>query len=245
MTDIQRPSLHKQDPTQTTDPQEISNTMNILGDIKSEVAGEAAPLLSFVVTHIKIIVAAIVLLISAIVGYGTWQWKTEQADREAQIKLGRVLLTENPEARLNTLEAFLKEASANTQPGILAEIASLAAQTGNDVKAAEAYSRLYECDPKGSIGLSAAINYSELLQRLNKPAQALAMLQKIEYDVPESLKIFTQKQIAFALEASGNIKEAISHYETLSKHESIAADESAHDYYRFKISMLEKKLAQK
>ncbi len=245
MTDIKKIEFSKQKSLHAADPQGFSNTPDILGEIKSEVAGEATPLLNFVVTHIKAIVAIIVLLIAVIAGYGTWQWKKEQTAREAQLQLGRVLLMEDPKARLSSLENLLKDAPASSRLGILAEIASLAAQSDAIAKAADAYSRLYEQDPKGSIGLFAAINAADLFLRLHQPAQALAILQKIEPEVPEALKISIQMEIASALERSGNIKGAIARYEAISKHESVVANESASDYCRFKIAMLEKELGAK
>ena len=47
---------------------------SLMGEIQSEVAVEATPLLSFVLRNSRIIVTCIVLLVLVIAGVGGWQW---------------------------------------------------------------------------------------------------------------------------------------------------------------------------
>ena len=65
---------------------------SLMGEIQSEVAVEATPLLSFVLRNSRIIVACIVLLVLVIVGVGGWQWHQGRVEREAHLELGRILV---------------------------------------------------------------------------------------------------------------------------------------------------------
>ena len=64
-----------------------------MGEIQSEVAVEATPLLSFVLRNSRIIVTCIVLLVLVIAGVGGWQWHQTRVEREAHLELGRILVS--------------------------------------------------------------------------------------------------------------------------------------------------------
>ena len=50
---------------------------SLMGEIQSEVAVEATPLLSFVLRNSRIIVTCIVLLVLVIAGVGGWLWNAK------------------------------------------------------------------------------------------------------------------------------------------------------------------------
>ena len=62
-----------------------------MGEIQSEVAVEATPLLSFVLRNSRIIVTCIVLLVLVIAGVGGWQWYQTRVEREAILSLAASL----------------------------------------------------------------------------------------------------------------------------------------------------------
>ena len=66
---------------------------SLMGEIQSEVAVEATPLLSFVLRNSRIIVTCIVLLVLVIAGVGGWQWHQTRVEREAHLELGRILVS--------------------------------------------------------------------------------------------------------------------------------------------------------
>ena len=80
---------------------------SLMGEIQSEVAVEATPLLSFVLRNSRIIVACIVLLVLVIVGVGGWQWHQGRVEREAHLELGRILVTACLQDLLHPLRLFL------------------------------------------------------------------------------------------------------------------------------------------
>ena len=161
---------------------------SLMGEIQSEVAVEATPLLSFVLRNSRIIVTCIVLLVLVIAGVGGWQWYQTRVEREAHLELGRILVSTQGPDRIAALETFLPAAPSAMKSGVQLEIATTALGLEQYGKAAEAYAAVAAADPKGSIGMMAAINQADLLQRQGKYAEALAVFDSLEKSAPESLR---------------------------------------------------------
>ena len=134
---------------------------SLMGEIQSEVAVEATPLLSFVLRNSRIIVACIVLLVLVIVGVGGWQWHQGRVEREAHLELGRILVSTQGPDRIAALETFLPTAPSDMKPGVQLEIATAALGLEQYGKAADAYAAVAAADPKGPIGMMAAINQAD------------------------------------------------------------------------------------
>ena len=131
---------------------------SLMGEIQSEVAVEATPLLSFVLRNSRIIVTCIVLLVLVIAGVGGWQWHQTRVEREAHLELGRILVSTQGPERIAALETFLPAAPSAMKSGVQLEIATTALGLEQYGKAADAYAAVAAADPKGSIGMMAAIN---------------------------------------------------------------------------------------
>ncbi|MFR6518193.1 MAG: tetratricopeptide repeat protein [Bilophila wadsworthia] len=159
---------------------------SLMGEIQSEVAVEATPLLSFVLRNSRIIVTCIVLLVLVIAGVGGWQWHQTRVEREAHLELGRILVSTQGPERIAALETFLPAAPSAMKSGVQLEIATTALGLEQYGKAAEAYAAVAAADPKGSIGMMAAINQADL--QPGKYAEALAVFDSLEKSAPESLR---------------------------------------------------------
>ena len=112
---------------------------SLMGEIQSEVAVEATPLLSFVLRNSRIIVTCIVLLVLVIAGVGGWQWHQTRVEREAHLELGRILVSTQGPERIAALETFLPAAPSAMKSGVQLEIATTALGLEQYGKAAEAY----------------------------------------------------------------------------------------------------------
>ncbi len=99
---------------------------SLMGEIQSEVAVEATPLLSFVLRNSRIIVTCIVLLVLVIAGVGGWQWHQTRVEREAHLELGRILVSTQGPERIAALETFLPAAPSAMKSGVQLEIATTA-----------------------------------------------------------------------------------------------------------------------
>jgi|GEM_PF-689480 len=188
---------------------------DLLSELKSEVAGEATPLLKWITSHIKAIFGAFIALVVIIVGYGIWQWQTEKNQREAQIQLGRVLVAADPAARVSGLETFLAQAPDELKPGINLEIAVSAIAGNNPARAAEAYKAVRTASPDSTTGMMAALNEAALLLQMNKADEAVSVLDSLEGKVPDFMKRGLHERKAFALEQAGRPADALPLYEAL------------------------------
>lgn len=187
----------------------------LLGELQSEVAVEATPLLSFVLNNIKAIVGVVLILVLVIVGYGVWQWRVSAAENEARLALGRILTGQSGSAQVAALEAFVDKAPASMQRGVLLATASAAVAANEPGKAAGAYGRVYAEDPQGALGVMSGLNEADLLQSQGKLKEALAVLEKLEGTAPEAARVMVREELAAVAEQAGDYARALRAYEAL------------------------------
>ena len=209
---------------------------SLMGEIQSEVAVEATPLLSFVLRNSRIIVTCIVLLVLVIAGVGGWQWYQTRVEREAHLELGRILVSTQGPERIAALETFLPAAPSAMKSGVQLEIATTALGLEQYGKAAAAYAAVAAADPKGSIGMMAAINQADLLQRQGKYAEALAVFDSLEKSAPESLR----PGQAMSAELAGKLDRALAAYESIA---TSLGDAANNGYFQAKIAELKARMA--
>ena len=205
---------------------------SLMGEIQSEVAVEATPLLSFVLRNSRIIVTCIVLLVLVIAGVGGWQWYQTRVEREAHLELGRILVSTQGPDRIAALETFLPAAPSAMKSGVQLEIATTALGLEQYGKAA--------ADPKGSIGMMAAINQADLLQRQGKYAEALAVFDSLEKSAPESLRPAILEGQAMSAELAGKLDRALAAYESIA---TSLGDAANNGYFQAKIAELKARMA--
>ena len=200
---------------------------SLMGEIQSEVAVEATPLLSFVLRNSRIIVTCIVLLVLVIAGVGGWQWY-------------QILVSTQGPDRIAALETFLPAAPSAMKSGVQLEIATTALGLEQYGKAAAAYAAVAAADPKGSIGMMAAINQADLLQRQGKYAEALAVFDSLEKSAPESLRPAILEGQAMSAELAGKLDRALAAYESIA---TSLGDAANNGYFQAKIAELKARMA--
>ena len=159
---------------------------SLMGEIQSEVAVEATPLLSFVLRNSRIIVTCIVLLVLVIAGVGGWQWHQTRVEREAHLELGRILVSTQGPERIAALETFLPVAPSAMKSGVQLEIATTALGLEQYGKAADAYA-----------------------------AVAAADFDSLEKSAPESLRPAILEGQAMSAELAGKLDRALAAYESI------------------------------
>ena len=209
---------------------------SLMGEIQSEVAVEATPLLSFVLRNSRIIVTCIVLLVLVIAGVGGWQWYQTRVEREAHLELGRILVSTQGPDRIAALETFLPAAPSAMKSGVQLEIATTALGLEQYGKAADAYAAVAAADPKGSIGMMAAINQADLLQRQGK----YAVFDSLEKSAPESLRPAILEGQAMSAELAGKLDRALAAYESIA---TSLGDAANNGYFQAKIAELKARMA--
>lgn len=226
------------DPLRPSGPQMPDGLM---GEIQSEVAVEATPLLRFVVEHSRAIVSLVVLLVLVIVGVGGWQWHQSRVLRDAQLELGRILVGTQGSPRIAALEAFLPAAPGALKTGVQLEIATTALGQDDFAKAAAAYGAIAAADPKGPMGLMAAVNQADVLQRMGQNAEALAVFDELAKTAPEILRSAVLEGQAVAAEQAGHFDRALAAYEAIA---ASVGDSGDGGYFQAKIAELKARMAQ-
>ena len=211
----------------------------LMGELQSEVSVEATPLLRFVLTHIRLLVGGVIVLILVIAAVGGWRWHESSVQREAEIALGRIRVNTSGEQRIAALEKIAAEIPANLRLGVQLDIAMTALGMEDLSRAAAAYGVLYAQDPKGPVGLMAALNQADILQRQGKPAEALTVLDSLEKNAPESMRSVIVEGQAISAEQSGDLRRALAGYESL----AVAAGDENAGYVQAKIAELKARLA--
>lgn len=214
-----------------------SNTL--LGSLQGEVGTEAAPMLQFVLDHVRIIAGAVGLLVLVVVIAGGWRMYTRNTLESAQTELGRIIVTMQGKDRLDALAVFADKSPSSLKDAVRLEEAATAMELGDYQRAATAYAALSGDD--GGAGVVAAISQAGALVVSGKAAEALAVLEKAEAAAPEAARNLVRMQLAVAAEAAGQPARALAACEAV-----LASGNTAEsDYLRFKVQDLKARIAAK
>lgn len=217
----------------------------LLGELQSEVPVEAAPLLVFVVRHIKAVVGVVLLFVAAIAGYGGWQWYETTTLRDAKMALGRIMLTQEGAARVTALEAFLPKAPKALRTGVLLTLAEAALAANEPAKAASTYRAIYQAEPTTALGYAAAINLADVLQRESKLPEALTLLEGLVASAPDTLRLMVREDLALAAESAGRTELALKMYEELAAAPADGRTPMERGFYQARVRELKARTAPK
>ncbi len=188
----------------------------LIDEIQSEVAVEAAPLLQFIIKHIKLIVLILLIFIAAIVGTGFYQWNEENKKEEAISELGTILTSKIGKDRITALEALLAKAPADLKVGMSLEIA-ISAFAANEFDTAIKYYGEVAKNNTSALGLSAAINQAEILTQTGKLDEALTVLNTAKAAASNMplMKSLVLENIATTSQEAKKYDEAVKAYEDI------------------------------
>ena len=209
---------------------------SLMGEIQSEVAVEATPLLSFVLRNSRIIVTCIVLLVLVIAGVGGWQWHQAHVKREAHLELGRILVSTQGPERIAALETFLPAAPSAMKSGVQLEIATTALGLEQYGKAADAYAAVAAADDQ-HVHIIANV-----VQIHIAGGDAAVRLQKLAQLVRHALALrpaILEGQ-AMSAELAGKLDRALAAYESIA---TSLGDAANNGYFQAKIAELKARMA--
>ncbi len=224
-----------------TSPLQPQAGQALLQELQSEVSTEAAPLLQFIVTHVKSIVTFFVLFLVVLVGFGAYNWYTTKTLQTAQDDLARIMLTSQGTERINKLEAFLVDAPKGMQSATLLAAADAATEAQDYVAAAKFFGTLAQAEPDKATGLLAALNEGQALLLAGKPTEALAVLDALQNKMPEQSRTLVSEAVVEAALLANDTEKA---YLTL---ESLAENMggSTADFFRYRAHAIKDTAAQK
>jgi len=208
-----------------------------LEQIKKAVPDTSQRPFDFLVLNMKPIAIGCGLIILAAGAYSGFKyWRAAQLAKAADA-MGVVLIERaDPAARVTGLEEFLKDAPSGLKATGQLELATAAMLAKQYDKAASAWTEL-EGSPSPDLQVVAGIGHAKCLALLDKPQEALTLLQGLKTKAPEAYAGAITRQIAVAAEAAGNPQAAAAAYEELAG----KAEGSSKPFYVFKANQLKQK----
>jgi len=209
-----------------------------LEQIKKSVPDTSQRLYDFLTANLKPIgIACLVLLIGVAAWEGVSHWRARTAAKAADV-LGVILIEKtDAKARVQALEAFLKDAPSSLKPTVEMELAAAAMIDKQYDKAAAAWAEL-EGSSSPDLKVVAGIGHAKSLMLQDKAQDALTLLQALKTKAPEAYSAAITRQIAVAAEQAGNAQAAGAAYTELA---AKGDDAAAKPYYEFKANQLKPK----
>ncbi|HWR05046.1 MAG TPA: tetratricopeptide repeat protein [Humidesulfovibrio sp.] len=208
-----------------------------LEQIKKAVPDTSQRLFDFLASNLKPIAVGCGIIILAVAAYsGVNHWRKGQAAKAAD-SLGVILIEKTePEARIQALEAFLKDSPSSLKPTVLLELAAAAMIGKQYDKAVSAWTEL-EGSSSPDLKAMAAIGHAKSLIMAEKPKEALTLLENAKAKAPEAYANAITRQMAVAAEAAGDTQAASAAYAELAN----KAEGSGKPYFEFKANQLKPK----
>lgn len=208
-----------------------------LEQIKKAVPGTSQRLFDFLAANLKPIAVGCGVIILAVAAYsGVNHWRKGQTAKAADA-LGVILIEKTePEARIQALEAFLKDAPSSLKPTAQLELAAAAMIGKQYDKAVSAWTEL-EGSSSPDLKAMASIGHAKSLILAGKPKDALTLLEGVKAKAPEAYANAITRQMAVAAEAAGDTQAASAAYAELAN----KAEGSGKPYFEFKANQLKPK----
>ncbi len=207
-------------------------------ELKAETVQEAAPLLEFVLKHIKTLIALIIVAIIAISIWGFWQWKNENTQQALTKEFQKIVYIQNPEQKIKALEEFSKDAPQNLQIAINLEEANMAMLSHNYALAVTNLEEAIALDDNSPLSLALNLALADVLLKDNKAQEALKIMEEYLTVVPENLYTAALEEVAVIAETLGDNEKAITTYKELL--EKAEENSTAKSFYLSRISQLSK-----
>lgn len=208
-------------------------------ELKAETSKEAAPLLEFVLKHIRVIILGIIVFIILAVAFGVWQWKVDTAFKEANSTFVTITDMQDPAQKIEALKSLAKTAPKDLKLPILLEEASAAAQVKQFDLAITSLREAIELTKDTAFALSLHFALADVYVTANKPEEALKLMDELAKTAPEALKNSLLEERALLSESIGNKEKAISCYQELIA-ASTPETASTNAFYQSRIDELSK-----
>ncbi len=206
-------------------------------ELKAETAAEAAPLLEFVLKHIRSIIVLLVIIVFIIAGFGFWKYQSETALEEANKEFTKIVSMQDATQRLEKLAAFSNEAPSELQLAIALHEAQAAIEANNFTLAEEKLSALTKEEKFTPLGVALYFSLANTYARENLQDKALVVYEEMLANGPENLRSIVLEEAAFAAENSGNKEKALAFYQELLANNK-PENKSAEPFYKARIQVL-------
>lgn len=209
----------------------------LVDSLQHSVSKEAAPLLNFVLKHIKAIALGLFLLVSAIAGAGIYNYTHEQTILKAQETLATLSTGASTEKQLEMLKSFVATVPEQVRPAALLALAKSSLRINDYASAAEAWEALQKLNVDSTRDL-AGLGRADAYSRMGEYKKAQDVLAQMLPTASEAYKLPVKHQLAMMAEKSGDVKTSVTLYKELEED----VPEANRAFYAHKIAALNLKL---
>lgn len=212
---------------------------NPLADrFEGEIGSESRQLYEKLMDHWQVIAASAVAVLLLTAGYGGYSAYQERRMTQAQEALTQAVLEFQGAQRVAALEELQGDLPKAMLPRFWLESAKAAAQQEDWDKALQFWKMLSE-GGSDTWALLARMGQSTALLHLGRPQEALAELDRLHAQAPESMRPVVLQQVAEAAEMAENWERAVAAYEELRSMEDLPQP----GFLDFKLNEIRQRLA--
>lgn len=186
---------------------------------------------------ISLVVAGIILIAALFSGYSYYK---DQTLRNAQQRVDHIMSNQEGQARITALEDFLPQAPKEMSTALHLQLARLSLQEEDFDRAVAHWEHIQENTQDRDMQTVAAMGRATALAGLNKPAEALELLQETASQAPERYQRAINLKIAATAEQAQEWEQALKAYQDVA--DMAALDAQPDEFIQHKIRLLEKKV---
>ncbi|MCT4534437.1 tetratricopeptide repeat protein [Halodesulfovibrio sp.] len=209
----------------------------LVDSLQKNISQEAAPLLNFVLKHVKAIAFGLVLLTGTIAGFGIYNYVHEGNIAKAQETLTELTSAPLNEAQLAKLKKFAETSPVQVRPAALLALAKASLRAENYASAVDAWGTLQALNIESMRDI-AGLGKADAYARMGDYKKAQEVLTQMLSSASEAYRLPAKHQLAMMAEKSGDVKTSITLYKEL---ESVVPPANK-AFYSHKIAMLNLKL---
>lgn len=192
-----------------------------LAGLEENVPDRLHPVLEFVVENLKLIGAVIAAILIVVGAYAGWEAWSEHKVSTTQNELGKIVVQKRGAAKVEALEAFLKDAPEAVRPQATLELAKARMESGDYEGAAQTWTAFKEMDEPG-METVAELGRTKSLMLAGKNQEALEALKALKPTASKPYARLVDIQLASAAEAAGDWPTAYASYQALLSTEDTA-----------------------
>jgi predicted negative regulator of RcsB-dependent stress response len=213
------------------------NSPGLIDRIEAEATDTVHPILKWILEHIKLLGAGAALLLLVVGGYSGFTYYQETSRTEDQNSLGLILAQNQGESLTKELQEYIAS-DAHYRNKAMLELARTQMASGDFTAAAATWEQLSQTTMK-DLRTIALMGKARSLSLSGSPKDALTLLLELRSDAPLPFQDSLNLQISEAAELTGDLKTALSAYESLKQ---TAREEANAAFYEYKIATLKNQI---
>lgn len=182
-----------------------------LDALGAEVEESLHPALQWIVSHIKLIVGVVAVLLLLVGSLAAYRAVSASRLAQSRAEMAALLAEADPAKRAEALAAFAAAAPESLRTAASLELAASLSAAGRHEEAAAVWARVNATD----LGSVPGFGQAAELSRAGKHAEALAVLQGMRQNLPKAYQMLLLERLAYEAEQAGDAAAAIAAWEAM------------------------------